>query len=168
MGSATLRPSTGADAELVVSWVPDSAALYFLTGPRLSWPVTSEALLMLQGGTAGLTAWALVDPGSPGAPIGHVDITVENDRASLSRVIVDPARRGEGLGRQLLLLAIAKAHELGASVVDLNVIEGNNTAIQLYLSLGFTVNVESIRPDVVSMTLLDSAPAGEVPLRISE
>lgn len=65
----------------------------------------------------------------------------------LSKMAVDPAAQGQGLGRRLLEAAIARARELGATSLFL----GSNTklapAVHLYEALGFThVPREDIGP----------------------
>jgi ribosomal protein S18 acetylase RimI-like enzyme len=52
-------------------------------------------------------------------------------------VEVLPEHRGRGVGRALVLAAVARARELGCSNLGLNVFGGNDVAIRLYQSLGF-------------------------------
>lgn len=65
----------------------------------------------------------------------------------LSKMAVDPAAQGQGLGRRLLEAAIARARDLGATSLFL----GSNTklapAVHVYEALGFThVPREDIGP----------------------
>lgn len=62
---------------------------------------------------------------------------------------VDPRRRGEGLGRQLLDAAVSYAVHQGAVRVRLGVVEGNGAARHLYESAGFraTGEREPLRSD---------------------
>ncbi len=94
----------------------------------------------------------LADPfGTYVAPGGDVLLARDDDRAlgcvalepgadgvfELSKMAVDPAAQGQGLGRRLLEAAIARARELGATSLFL----GSNTklapAVHLYESVGF-------------------------------
>jgi ribosomal protein S18 acetylase RimI-like enzyme len=102
-------------------------------------------------GVDGMSAWVLVDQSKPDAPLGHVDLTCSGTEARLGRVIIDPERRGEGLGSTLVNLALDKARELGIIRVDLNVIVGNVPAIRTYERLGFVAQDWSERPDVILM-----------------
>jgi GNAT superfamily N-acetyltransferase len=51
---------------------------------------------------------------------------------------VDPAARGQGLGRLLMNAAVEWAHDRGATRVDLSVTDRANEARLLYERLGFT------------------------------
>jgi GNAT superfamily N-acetyltransferase len=83
-----------------------------------------DVLLARDGDGAALGCVAL----EPGAEAGVFE---------LSKMAVDPAAQGQGLGRRLLEAAIARARELGATSLFL----GSNTklapAVHLYESVGF-------------------------------
>jgi ribosomal protein S18 acetylase RimI-like enzyme len=68
----------------------------------------------------------------PGAP-NHVDT------AWVYNVEVDPAHRGKGYGRGLMLAAEAELVHRGVTKLGLNVFGGNTTAMRLYESLGYKV-----------------------------
>ena len=63
----------------------------------------------------------------------------------LGRIIVSPAARGHGFGRQLCQKLIEQAFQTtGANAVTLRVYRDNPTALALYSSLGFSpVEAES-------------------------
>jgi ribosomal protein S18 acetylase RimI-like enzyme len=61
----------------------------------------------------------------------------------IADVMVDPTVRGQGLGRAVLLAAVAALRERRESVAVLNVTEGNERAIALYRRVGF---VRSLGP----------------------
>lgn len=61
----------------------------------------------------------------------------EEDEAELARLIVDPARRGAGLGRALARALTAEARRLGWSDVWLRVHPGNEPALRAYAAAGF-------------------------------
>lgn len=56
----------------------------------------------------------------------------------LAELYVVPARRGEGLGRELMRAALREARGRGADTMDIGVDEPNLAARRLYESLGFT------------------------------
>lgn len=58
--------------------------------------------------------------------------------AWLDELYVEPALRSHGIGRELLLAAIAHAKASGAAAVDLEVVEGHERAARLYEREGFT------------------------------
>jgi ribosomal protein S18 acetylase RimI-like enzyme len=59
----------------------------------------------------------------------------------IADVMVDPASRGRGLGRAVLVASIHSLRERGESVIVLNVTEGNRPAIRLYETTGFVRTV---------------------------
>lgn len=61
----------------------------------------------------------------------------ERDAVGLYEVLVHPAQRGQGLGRQLTRGLLQWAARAGATHTDLQVAGGNARARQLYASLGF-------------------------------
>jgi ribosomal protein S18 acetylase RimI-like enzyme len=56
----------------------------------------------------------------------------------LAELYVRPERRGQGLGRALMALALEEARERGADTMDLGTSESDVVARHLYESLGFT------------------------------
>jgi ribosomal protein S18 acetylase RimI-like enzyme len=65
-------------------------------------------------------------------------IWTEGLECYLAELYVAPDRRGEGLGRALLLAAMQLARERGADYMDLNTGEQDVAARALYESLGFS------------------------------
>ncbi len=59
-------------------------------------------------------------------------------RASLYGFYVAPEARRRGVGRALLRAAVDEAADLGAELLELTVTEGNEAALTLYRSEGFT------------------------------
>lgn len=58
-------------------------------------------------------------------------------QAEIKHLTVDPAVKGNGLGRKLLVEAEEKALELGALVVQCTVRDNNTGSIKLFLSSGY-------------------------------
>ena len=76
-----------------------------------------------------------------GTPAGFLccSVSPETRTGRLKFVAVDPARRGEGLGRSMVRLAVREAFASGAEEVRLAVFEQNPRALRCYLSAGFRV-----------------------------
>lgn len=81
-----------------------------------------------------------------GSPLGSLWVALHQDvlpsgarRAWVMTVEVDPARRGRGYGRALMLLAERECLAAGVQELGLNVFSGNAVAIGLYTSLGYRV-----------------------------
>ncbi|GLW12618.1 N-acetyltransferase [Microtetraspora sp. NBRC 13810] len=91
---------------------------------RLAGGVTT-LVAAVDGADAGLVA---VMPGGAEHP----------RRAHLVAMWVDPAARGRGVGGLLVDAALSRAREMDATEVELWVVDGNEPAIALYKSRGFT------------------------------
>lgn len=126
------RTSYGA---LVASWVRDDRELYWLA-PRTPPPLTEAKVhgwrkegrrpLMLRDADDAVIAYAelnLLDRTKQEYWIGHV--------------LVDPARRGRGVGTLLTRILIARAaNDLNAKLVSLVVFPENEAAIRSYRAAG--------------------------------
>ena len=78
-----------------------------------------------------------------GAPVGmfHINLGEHPGRAFLYGVGISPGRRGQGLGQELMLLALAEARAMRDGVV-LDVDSGNAPAYHIYQKLGFCVTFQ--------------------------
>jgi len=133
-----LRPFQPADDESLISWVRSPDELLTFAGPQLSWPLDSAQLQRIRA-AADTMSWTAVRPPSV-APIGHAELIVRREsprRGHIARVIIDPARRRSGLGRELILAVLQVARAQKLEMVTLNVRKGNDGAIALYGGLGF-------------------------------
>ena len=148
----TVRAREASDLTAVVDWVPDSEALHLFAATSLTWPLSPQQLAEV-GEIPGRTSWMLVDAADASSPLAHADLTVRGDRARIGRVIVDPARRGRGLGATLVRLVIGEARRVGCTQVDLLVIEGNARAFRTYEGLGFTYDPVSDVDGMIAMIL---------------
>jgi GNAT superfamily N-acetyltransferase len=73
---------------------------------------------------------------------GYPEAEADEDEAQaqaihLVSMWVDPAHRGEGLGRCLVEAVVGWARDRGARVVNLSVTDANDPAIALYTACGF-------------------------------
>lgn len=78
-----------------------------------------------------------------GDVVGEVWVALQPQRAFLYDIMVDPQRRGQGLGTQLLRAAAAVARDHGRTILALNVFGNNDGARRLYERVGF-VTTETI------------------------
>jgi ribosomal protein S18 acetylase RimI-like enzyme len=73
--------------------------------------------------------------------VGYITLRIPADDPEEQRlgfVIVDDSRRGCGLGKALVSMAIKYAYEeLGATKVSLGIFENNPSAIHCYEAVGF-------------------------------
>lgn len=72
-----------------------------------------------------------------GTAVGILWLAVRGEQAFVFDVEADPAHRGRGHGRSLMLLAEAQSIKAGQRIVGLNVFAGNTPAERLYASLGY-------------------------------
>ncbi|MFC9894375.1 GNAT family N-acetyltransferase [Nocardia sp. NPDC127579] len=99
----------------------------------------ADDLELLPDGQATPDTWfRMLEHG--GTPVGHIWVAHRNSSgAYVYDVKVEPAYRGHGHGRALMLVAERLAHIAGASTLGLHVFAGNTPAIRLYESLGYEV-----------------------------
>jgi ribosomal protein S18 acetylase RimI-like enzyme len=71
------------------------------------------------------------------AIVGELSLRFRDDRAAFGMVVA-ATHRGQGIGRQLLSAAIAKARERSAAHIELEVYAHNAAAIALYRDFGFS------------------------------
>jgi len=135
-----LRPFEPTDDAALISWLRSAAELTLFTGPKLTWPLTSEQLDGIRATPEFAAFTAIVDD----EVIGHIElISTGDDSARIGRVLLDPAQRGRGLGEALVRAAIAEASARGIRSLSLFVYPDNTPAVRLYEKLGFTSHGES-------------------------
>lgn len=131
--SLELRPFRQDDGPAVVSFIrtdEDAAAWASLE------EVPEEALLARWHADPDVHAFTLFGDGVP-AGYGEVWVDRAEDETELARIVIDPARRGRGLGRQLTRLLAAEAARHRLEETWLRVVPGNTAAISCYRAAGF-------------------------------
>ena len=140
-----LRNYKKEDAAIIVSWIRSEEDLYRWSADRYNkYPILendineSYASQLATGRFFPLTA---VDDNEN--VIGHFIIRYprpnDNTTVRFGFVIVDPAHRGCGCGKQMLLLGIEYVKEhLPVSRIDLGVFDDNEPAKRCYESVGFS------------------------------
>lgn len=120
---------------LLQCWFPDRDAAFRWGGPGLRYPFTDSTFQEdIRWGH--MAAWSLVD--SADALVGFGQYYLNHGRCHLARLVIDPARRGAGLGRRLVgeLIRVGLPN-LGVEECSLFVLHDNHPAIQCYRALGF-------------------------------
>ena len=112
------------------------AALHQACFPEDSWSAEAIAALASGPGVFALSAAAGAPAGAPAAR-GFVMARCIAEECEILTLCVHPGQRRRGLGRALLLAAMARARALGAEKVLLEAAEDNRAARALYGSLGF-------------------------------
>ena len=145
-----LRSATDADYLQIASWIPDADACERWAGPGVAFPFQPSELQRLLAGED-IVSCCLV--AARGELLGFGQYLPRPRKVvHLMRIIVSPARRGEGIGRVLCEQLMARAVDAtGASAVSLNVYADNEPALALYRSLGFRRDNGGRRGDSLSM-----------------
>jgi ribosomal protein S18 acetylase RimI-like enzyme len=169
-----LRPARWDDLCLLPTWITSPEQLRIWAGPSLPWPLTEPALRAYadQPSDVQLIWTAVTVPHAE--PVGHACLLVREggSQGRLSRVLVDPARRGEGLGRALVATAVRTAFAAtGIDTLTLGVYRHNVAAVRLYESVGFTevgrapaaFEVDGERWTAIEMVLTRDGRNGEDP-----
>jgi RimJ/RimL family protein N-acetyltransferase len=136
--TVVLRPLERGDLAALRSWVPDEDALVRFAGNYFSWPL-DDPQLDVHVASAGPRRLVLAALDGDGAFVGHATLTVQPGGVGhLGGIIVDPGRRGEGLGRALVGALVQRGFgELGLHRLQLWVDPGNAAAIASYEAAGF-------------------------------
>jgi len=134
--NCTLRPPHASDFMAIASWIDNAETCIRWAGPRLPFPFSASelpALLALDDGQS----FCLAD--GPATACGFGQYWVATPGAvHLGRIIVSPATRRQGLGRELCRQLMTRAaQETGAGAITLRVYRDNAAAVALYSSLGF-------------------------------
>ncbi|HEY0637289.1 MAG TPA: GNAT family N-acetyltransferase [Pseudonocardiaceae bacterium] len=131
--SLTLREFTPGLAEVVSSWATTAEEV-------LAWCSRTAAAVPAEviagwGREPDVLAYVLLDDGRP---VGYGEVWVDDEQreVEIARVLVAPARRGQGFGRALVTHLVAAGRRLHPAVF-LRVTPGNDAAVACYRAAGF-------------------------------
>ncbi|MCK6485970.1 MAG: GNAT family N-acetyltransferase [Phycisphaerae bacterium] len=131
-----LSPFERAHAALVVSWVRDADELKFVS-PETQPPLTVEKVMAW--GAPAQRQYVLIAAGET-EPLGYAELNDMPNRPQqkwIGHLLLDPARRGMGLGRACVATLLAEAFgRLNAEAVVLVVSPSNERAVTCYRSAG--------------------------------
>jgi ribosomal protein S18 acetylase RimI-like enzyme len=145
-----LSPPGPDDYLSIASWITDAAACIRWAGPRVPFPFSATELPRLLA-IDGIHRYFLVDESTDTCGFGQFWITTPV-AVHLGRIIVSPAKRGQGYGRKLCQQLIQKAVvHTGANEVSLRVYRDNSAALSLYRSLSFVVDDRRSTDEVLFM-----------------
>ncbi len=147
------RPAIKADLKTVMTWIPDAESCLVWAGPKVRFPLELEQLYQNIEFEKTLT-YSLYDDEKLLA-LGQIRM-FENNRGHLSRIVVNPSSRGQGIGRIFGEELINEAKKLNCQTISLHVVKDNLTAISLYKKLGFIIpskQPDNIREDIYYMEL---------------
>ena len=143
-----------------MQWFPDAASVA-VWSPSNSFPFTDRQRFIVESKLDELASWMLVDDAD--TPLAFGQYYARLGCCHLGRLVVAPARRGEGLGSELIRQLLARGTaELGTTRCSLFVFNYNSVARKLYARLGFveTQYPEKLPlPDCLYLTLQYEVPA---------
>ena len=151
MQQAELRPAMAADYAVLAGWVGSQAAADLFAGAaHLRWPLMPEslpqALAMPQR-----QDWVLCDARGQMVAFGQHWPRCAGS-VHIGRLIVNPAKRGQGFGRCLCQALMTQARaDSGCRRVTLRVFRHNSVAVALYRSLGFVADETASSADLLLM-----------------
>ena len=137
-----LRPYKMSDARRIVTWIADHDAFSAWCADKLDWPLTEASLEKCHAEFAERDdSWLMTALDETGGPVGFLMMTKADYIANslhLGLIIVDPARRGQGLGTAFLGLVLSYARDiLGMKRVTRPVFDHNAPAKACYRKAGF-------------------------------
>ena len=130
----SLKRSSIEDFFLASSWVFTQEECDIWSGGKVIFPIVKEQMLEAIGWNDALN-WSLTRREEL-LGVGQL-IIKEDQRLHMARIILSPAHRGQGLGRNLVAKMVEAGHSKNPKCLSLNVHPENEKAISLYASLGF-------------------------------
>lgn len=147
-----LAALTPAAAAVVATWVRSRADATVAGGPQFPFPLTGADLLAIDADPA-WQVFTLAD--AAGQVVATASLFEKEGRRLLrvGRVMVDPARRGQGWGRRVMeeLLALTDA-DPAVHATELGVFTHNQVARELYQRLGYVRSEGSVTVEVDGQT----------------
>jgi UDP-2,4-diacetamido-2,4,6-trideoxy-beta-L-altropyranose hydrolase len=141
----SLRPATVRDESLLLDWANDHAVRMHAFDQQTISAEQHHAWLTRRLGNAACTI--LIGEDEHGLPLGQVRFERNGDSEATIDISVEPVVRGEGVGRRLLVAALARWRDRHPGVTAVaEVLDGNEASQALFRSSGF-VEVAARRPD---------------------
>ncbi|WP_447956235.1 GNAT family N-acetyltransferase [Vreelandella sp. EE7] len=135
----TLRAAEQADLAKVLKWPTTEQAFLMWAGPAVRYPAT-PASAWADMEASEQNAYVYLDATGQRVAFGQI-LQREGGVIHLARLVVDPALRGQGVGRALCVALMEEAaSKQQVSAFTLKVFESNKPALHLYQSLGFEFN----------------------------
>ncbi len=132
-----LRPFDPLYGPVVASWVRDRRELAWVA-PGTTWPLTAAKVV---GWTGPTDRPLLLFAGGEALPCGYAELNPLRDSANqlwIGHLVIDPARRGDGLGRQITRMLVARAFaDARIDRVVMIVFPDNAAAVRCYEANGF-------------------------------
>ena len=138
-----LRPYRKSDAEEIISWIGDERIFRFWCADRFDhYPIKSDDLNGQYGSSEGCEDVYHFTAYDESGIAGHINIRFPDkddlDTVRFGYVILNDKRRGQGLGKEMVILAARYAFDImKAKRITIGVFEENAAALNCYLKAGF-------------------------------
>lgn len=136
---------------VMMQWFPDHKSTAIWGGPNFRYPYSKQSFMHDLNLDHAASFVLMSDQGTV---LAFGQYYQRNKHCHLSRLVVSPLERGNGLGKQLInLLSLKGSKALQLKSCSLFVMAYNTAAIKLYLSLGFrqAVYPDNTADDIVYM-----------------
>jgi RimJ/RimL family protein N-acetyltransferase len=138
-----IRPYRTADADVIQNWIRNEREHALWCANLIDYPPGAPALdrkrAELDALGDGTLFTALDGSGMPAGFFGVMYLEPRTNNAHLGFIVVDPAARGRGVGREMVQLAAEYCFGLlAADSITLKVYDQNEAAINCYKACGFT------------------------------
>lgn len=137
-----LRPFKTTDADIICTWLHDAVSIAKWSATHYTYPLTAEQIMGYYHKTeADDKQWMMTATDDNGNVVGSLFLRRANYEEStihFAFVVVSDKHRGEGLGTQMISLAVKYCTEiLGIKKITLSVFENNPQAQRCYEAVGF-------------------------------
>lgn len=137
-----LRPYKDMDAEYILSWMEDEEAFVKWCANHFEFPLTKEQCIEYRKKyDIQENGWLFSALDEDEIVCGHIlfkNVNLKEKSVHLGHIITDTAKRGKGLGKEMVNAALQYAfYVLKVDKVTLSVFDNNPSAINCYKSVGF-------------------------------
>lgn len=137
-----LRKYKEEDVQCLLDWLKDERTVALWKADRFVWPVTGEQLRKyyteFSEDAHGMIVTMVDEDGSPAGHFSFREIDNEKRCAYMGFIVIDPAAKGKGYGKQMVSLGLQYAFDvLQVDTVTLGVYDCNMAARRCYEAVGF-------------------------------
>jgi len=137
----------------IMKWFPNEESISIWGGPNFRYPYSDESF-MNDLNLPKTESFVLTN--DFGSILAFGQYYLRNQRCHLSRLVVSPFERSNGIGKYLIAqLSLQGQEDLKVKSCSLFVMADNKPAMKLYLSLGYREDIypEEVAKDMIYMVL---------------
>ncbi len=139
-----MRPCKREDGRFLINWLTEERQMHMWCGDHFIFPLTEEQMNgYYKEMEEDERSWGFTVLDQSGTPAGSFKMTradYDAESIHLGFIVIDPKRRGQGLGREMVSMAVNYGVRLlGMKRITLKVFENNPGARRCYEKAGFAV-----------------------------